>query len=307
MRRVTTVLFWFFIALDVAVLGLWLVLGLAAAKPSHTPLSQVVAFFAVPTLLLGLVLLLHGRGPWAFSKPLATVLAAVPALLVVGGALLSRSVAGWLGMPSDDWGRPDPVRQQQLEAAIRQGDAAAVARTAAAPDARLNDGAALVAALRRLETEPGDLAPLRALLAAGVRPTGTGGAADPLAEAIRASRWAGPEPVRLLLEAGADPNRRHGVEPAWFAALAPAAHPAVLPLLLARGVDLKAVDMAGQSGVHWAAHHRNWAAAALLVEHGAQWRSVQVRDGRLFKSVVDAERRRQADDPGLQRLERLLR
>jgi hypothetical protein len=307
MRRVLNVLFGFFILLNLAVLGLWGALGLAAARPSHTPLPQLAAFLAVPALLLVLVLLLYWRGPWAFSRPLATVLAAAPALLVLGGAGLSRGIAGWLGAPSDDWGRPDPARQQQVEAAIRAGDAASVARTAGAPDARLNDGAALVAALRQLEARPGDLAPLRALLDAGVRPTATGGAVDPLAEGIRASRWAGPEPVRLLLEAGADPNRRPGAEPAWFAALTASTHPDVLPLLLARGVNLNAVDMAGQGAMFWAAHHRNWAAAALLVEHGAEWRSVQLRDGRPFKAVVDAERRLQPGDPGLQKLERLLR
>lgn len=307
MRRVLNVLFAVFIALDLLVLGLWLLLGLAAAKPSHTGLPQLAAFFAVPTGLLAAVVLLYLRGPWAAARPLATALAAVPAVGLLGAALLSRGVAGLMGMRSDDWGRPDAAQQQQIESAIRSGDAGAVAKLARAPEARLNDGAALVAALRQLESRPHNLEPLRALLEAGVKPGSTGGAADSLAEGIRASRWAGPAPVQLLLDAGAQPNQRHGASPAWFAAMSPGTHPEVLPLLLARGADLKAVDMAGQTALYWAAFHRNWAAAATLVERGAAWRGVRLPDGTAFDAAVRAQRRQQPGDPALERLERLLR
>lgn len=300
-------LFWLLMVLNLGLLALAAVLGLAAARPSHTPMLQVLAFFALAAALLALLPLLYLRGPWRASRGVALVLAGLPAVVVLGGALLSRGAAGLLGVSPDDWGRPDPAQQQQVESAIGAGDAASVARVAAAPQARLNDGAALVAALRRLHTHPTELEPLSALLQAGVKPNSSGGPADPLAEGIRASRWAGPEPVRLLLDAGADPNRRQGSEPAWFAALTPGTHAAVLPLLLARGADLAVVDMAGATGVVRAAGHRNWSAVAVLVRSGARWRDVQMSDGRTLASVVGAERRRHPDDPELERLERLLR
>ena len=65
------ILFALLMLLNVAALGLWFVLGLAAAKPSHTPVVSVVGFFLLPALLLGAVALLYLRGPWAWSRALA--------------------------------------------------------------------------------------------------------------------------------------------------------------------------------------------------------------------------------------------
>ncbi len=306
MNRLLSVLFWLFLALDIALLGLWFVLGLAASKPSHTPLLNLLGFFALPTAVLLAVLLLYLRGPGSVSRGLATVLAGLPALVVVVGPLFSRGVAGFLGMSPDHHGRPDPVLQQKMESAIRSGDAQAVARIAGAPQARLNDGAALVAALRQLEQHPDDLEPLRALLKAGVKPSSGGGSTDPLAEGIRVSRWAGPEPVRLLLDAGADPNQRLGSQPAWFAALSPRTHADVLPLLLAHGADLNAVDMAGSNAMYWAVFHQNWAAGALLVERGARWQDVTMADGQNLRHRVEAQLRSSPDNPALRALVRAM-
>lgn len=301
------ILFFLFLGLDVAALGLIFLLGLAAAGPSRTPVVSVVVFFLLPAALLAALLLLYLRGPWPGSRAVATVLAGLPVLLVAGGALVQLATAWWLGVPIDGATRTDPVVQQRLEQAIASRDAASVAQIASASRETIDDASALIAALRLLESHPGDLAPLRALLAAGASPDAGGADVAPLAEAIRVSRVAGADPVRLLLDAGADPNFSRGMQPAWFEALGPRTDPAVLPALLAHGASLQALDMAGNGPLYWALHHRHWAAVALLVERGADWRHARLPDGGgdLRARIADALRR-QPDDPDLVRLAQML-
>ncbi len=247
---IKTLLFWCFVALDGAALGLLFVLGLAAAKPSHTSPLSVVAFFLLPALALAGLILLFLRAPWPMARTAAMVLAGLPVAIVAGGALVSRGVAWKMGVTMDDGLRPDAVAQRTLESAIAANDALAVARIAADRKARINEAAALVAALRQLEKTPGRLDVLRALLQAGVRPNTGGSDEPPLAVAIRASRFTGVEPVMLLLRAGADPNFSSGSQPSFFAALSTKTDPAVLRALLDHGADLRAVDMAGSNAVY---------------------------------------------------------
>ena len=74
MNRLLSVLFWLFLALDIALLGLWFVLGLAAAKPSHTPLLNLLGFFA---LIVAVCVGLIGwrgdrlRSPGAIDSPMS--------------------------------------------------------------------------------------------------------------------------------------------------------------------------------------------------------------------------------------------
>ena len=76
------VLFWLFVALDVAALGFLFVLGLAAAGPSKTsPLAVVFAMLVVPgSLLLGAV--------WLFVKAQSPGLRLVAVLLVAAPAIV---------------------------------------------------------------------------------------------------------------------------------------------------------------------------------------------------------------------------
>ena len=300
-------LFALLMVLNVSALGLWFVLGLAAAKPSHTPVVSVVGFFMMPALLLGGVVLLFLRGPWAGSRALAIGLAGLPVFIVAASVLLARGAAWREGVSADNWGRPDPVAQQALEAAIAARDAVAVGRIASDRSGRIHDAAALVAAIRLLEQDSAALDPLRALLQAGLKPGANSAGEAPLESAIRVSRVAGTEPVRLLLRAGADPNLRSASSPAWFAALAPRTHPDVLPLLLERGADLRAIDMAGSGAVYWAAYHQNWVATALLIERGADWQAVQTQNGQGLRQLVETHLRRAPSDPALTRLAGLLR
>lgn len=296
------VVFALLIAVDVLALAVFALLGLAAAKPSHTPVVAVLGFFAVPVLVLLGVVWLYRRQPWPASRALAFGVAGVPVLLVVGGAIVSGGAAWWSGEPAMGSGRPDAAAQGALEVAIAAGDAASAARLASDRRHPVNDGAALVQAIRRLETTPGDAAVLQALLQAGLQPNAGGGPEPVLAAAIRASRRAGIEPVRLLLAAGADPNHRAGTQPAWFAALQAGTPVEVLALVLDARADLKAVDMAGQGAVQVALAQRHWAALDRLVERGAAWQAARSSEGQDLRQVVAMQLRRTPDDAALRGL-----
>lgn len=302
-----TILFSLFIALDLAALGLMFVLGLAAAGPSHTPMISVVGFFLVPAPLIAGLVLLYLRGGWPASRGLATVLAGLPAIVIVGAAVMSRGVASLMGESADDDRRPDMTVQRRLESAIVAGDRAAIARIAKASQSRLDEGAALVAALRVLEQDPNAVKPLQVLLEAGFRPDAGASTPTPLVAAIRVSPTAGAAPLRRLLEAGADPNRQTGSSPAWFEALAPRTDAAVLPMLLTRGANLRAVDMAGRDAVYWAAYQENWNAVALLLEQGANWQAVRMPDGSDLRQRIDARLRAAPGEPTLAGLAQRLR
>lgn len=296
------VVFALLIAVDALALGLFLLLGLAAAKPSHTPVISVLGFFALPALALLALVWLYRRRPWPMARPLAIGLAGLPALVVVGGAVISGGAAWRAGEPAGGAGRPDAAAQEALEHAIAAGDAASAARLASDRRHPVNDGAALVQAIRRLETKPGDAAVLQALLQAGLQPNAGGGPEPVLAAAIRASRRAGIEPVRWLLAAGADPNHRGGTQPAWFAALQAGTPVEVLALVLDARADLKAVDMAGQGAVQVALAQRHWAALDRLVERGAPWQAARSSEGQDLRQVVAMQLRRTPDDVALRGL-----
>jgi hypothetical protein len=143
MARLFTPLFWLLMALNAVGLGVWFLLGLAAATPSHTPVLNVVAFFALPAVLLVGVGALYVLVPMAWARSLAFVVAALPVLVVVGGAAVSGYMAARSGESADN-GRgvmappsaPGPQAASQpaqsaaagLEAAIRSS-----ARTGAEP------------------------------------------------------------------------------------------------------------------------------------------------------------------------------
>lgn len=227
------VLFWLFVALDLAALGFLFVLGLAAAGSAKTsPLAVVFAMLVVPGgLLLGAV--------WLFAKAqtqglrlVAFALVAAPAVVVAFGR-----VAGEL------W--------------VRQNPGAIFGSTP------------LTRALRELERDPLQLATVRSLLAQGAD-ANEAGEEMPLTLAIFAARHVGKEPVTLLLDAGADPNQKDQFgSPVWFAATGITVDVDVLKLLLARGADGNAVGRDGRGGVWQAVNTTNWPAALLLVQRGA--------------------------------------
>lgn len=226
-------LFWLFVAVDVAALGLLFVLGLAAAGPSKTsPLAVVFAMLVVPGVLLGGAVLLYLRTQSAALQLLAFVIVSAPVTFLA----FSRVVAEFMARsnPGGLWGDTKLCR-----------------------------------ALRELEKDPLQLATVRTLLAEGADPNESGDDM-PLVLAIYAARHVGKEPLTLLLDRGADPNKPDQFgEPCWFAATAGSVDLEVLKLLLERGADAKARDRSGKSAVWDATACENWPAALLLVQRGS--------------------------------------
>lgn len=308
-----TALFWTLLALDLLALGVMTLLALAAAGPSRTSPLAVLGFMAslALPLLLAAGLWLRFRSPgW---RTAALLLVAAPGLLLLAG----RAWSDWTLRGYTDasgkmrWFR-DPAGQD-LEAAIERGDAAKVKQAApqALPAAAAGGRAGmtpLLLALRQLERQPpgADPAVLRELLAAGADPNAPGQQL-PLEAAIAASRRLGLLPVKLLLEAGAQPDRRNEFgTPAWFLGAAASIDPAVLELLLAHGADLQARDGRGGNAVVTAVLTRNWPAARLLVERGAEWRAMKMPNGRPLLEAVDADARLLGPASGAEDLRRWL-
>lgn len=295
-------LFWIVVAIDVVALGLFLVLGLAAAGPSHTNPVAVVAFFLVPAVILLACIAMFLRFDAMLWRVAALVMAASPVLLVAGGAAFSLwDLQGYLGRDgSAHTYKAGPLRD--LEAAIARDDLPAI--TVAARKAKLNEAGLagvtpLLQAIRRLEKSSGTGA-LKALLAAGADPNATTGEFLPLTAAIYASRTAGLEPVRVLLQAGARPNQRDANgTPAYFAATGGSVDTEVLTLLLDAGADLKATDRGGIGALMHAADTRNWKVVLTMLERGADWRHAKTQNGLGLLARLESDARNFGDGKGL--------
>ncbi|MBK8096112.1 MAG: ankyrin repeat domain-containing protein [Planctomycetes bacterium] len=226
-------LFWGALVIDLAVLGLMFVLGLAAAGPSKTnPLAVVFAMLLVPGLILAGAVLLFTRTQSPGLRVLATLVVAAPLLFVIAGRLFGEA---WVRFgPPSPWGSTPLTR-----------------------------------ALGQLERDPGQLATIRTLLAERADPNQMGEEL-PLTMAIRAVRHVGNAPVEMLLDAGADPNALDQFgRPVWFHALTTTTDGALLRLLLERGADARATTRDGHSAVWAAVAVQQWRLATMLVQRGA--------------------------------------
>lgn len=296
------ILFWLFVAVDLVVLVIFGLLGLAAARPSHTnPFAAILIPFVLPgAILCGAVwLFLHSHT--TAGRLLALGVAALPFLVVVisqGASLLTLSAH------RDAEGnirqfRSGPLRE--IEVAIERHDAVAVA--AAARGAKLDtpsiSGATvLVFALRQLDETPDQLDVVRALLQAGADPN-AGGDELPLQVAIGASRKSGPEPVRLLLEAGANPNALTSFgDPAYFTGGGAEIDVEIMQLLLDRGADVRLLDKDGQGAVFLPSITENWKVLLLVLQKGAPWRDQKSVGGVPLRTYLENEAHHDPD-PGL--------
>lgn len=252
--QVLKALFWLLVALDAGAIGLWFVLGLAAAGPSKTsPLSVLLLLFVVPGAVLAGAVLLWLRAPAEWLRVVALLVVSAPWL-----ALVSSSLTNGLWLLRNPGGMYGETK--------------------------------LARALRELESDPQQIETVRALLREGADPNEEFEML-PLAQAIYLAGRVGDEPVRLLLDAGADPNLKNQFgRPAWFAATGATVDPAVMTLLIERGADLQATEN-GQCGAVWGAWNtRNYRVAMLLVERGATLGGISPM-GLDFIATLEAEAR----------------
>jgi len=295
------VLFWLLVAVDLGAMGLFLVLGLAAAGPSHTnPLSVVWWMAILPGMVLGVAILLFVFGnSWLLRGP-AFLVAAAPLLILAvwetTGLMKRNTFKDKDGAITSFAGG----EMQELEKAILRNDAAAVRTLAKGADlnqSSIGGNGVLVFALRQLGKTGGSPDALRALLAAGANPNPKAGDL-PLAVAMQVSSRAGVEPVKLLLAAKADPNARSQFGgPTFFGGVGMGVNPDVLPLLLDGGADLSAKSSDGNDLLLTAAQIQNWAAALVLLKRG-----VRPVDAAGFRAKVEEATRAAYKQPGLEEI-----
>jgi hypothetical protein len=222
-------------------------------------------------------------------------------LFVVSAGPLARWEMNQYRTPDGGFAMFRPGAMREIEDAIAHDDAPAVA--AAARKTNLNQAdrtgsSLLLIAIRRLQEKPGPPDVLRALLKAGANPNQ--GKELPLAAAIYLSAKMGSEPVKLLLDAGANPNARDQFgSAAYFAATGKSVDPGVMQLLLERGADLQLKSNSGATALSQALATQNWKVTLLLLQRGADWRSVRTPMGLDFRNAVESNARTYGDQPGL--------
>jgi hypothetical protein len=303
---VLTLLFWLVVLLNLAVIGFWFVLALAAAPSSHTDPLQVVGIALIPVLLLAVLAFVFHRSTAPLWRIAATLLAAAPALWFTVTLVVDKAQ---IASVSDSSGQltffpAGPARDLAL--AMQKNDATAVA--ALLPQVKVNEPGyegmtLLTLAMRQLRTRPKEHEILRLLLKAGANPNAAPGNLDslPLATALQLGAKTGPEPVTLLLAAGANPNALGAFgTPAYFNAIGPADEsPDLLLALLERGADINAKDKQGHSALHRAATLPNWKATLLLLQRGADRTQVRSFQGQSLQEMVTARQASHPGEPGL--------
>ncbi len=286
-------LFWMFIALDAGVILLFFALGLAAAGPSKTsPVSVTLLMLALPAIPLVGAIAVYLRSTSPGWRALAFALAAAPAVLVVATQMYTRAQFKANSNAQGDltFFRAGPMRD--IVEAIRRNDAATVAALAPKVDVNgtgMADMTLLVSALRQLRTTPDRHEVLAVLLKAGADPNKGIDYEIPLEMALQVVGKSGPEPVRLLLEAGANPNALNSSgTPLFFAGAGNSADVEILKLLIKHGADLNLTGPKGERVLFAAANARNWKAVLFLLEQGVDARVGRTLSGQDFRSMLEA-------------------
>jgi len=271
---VIKLVFWLLVALDAIGIALWLLLGLAAAGPSRTsPVAVTLLLFVLPAAILGAAILLFVRSTTTGPRLVALAVAAAPLLLLAGGAALARQRIGSATNAAGEmtFFRAGPERE--LAEAISRNDTAAVQRLLPTADVNATglDGVTpLMLAVRQLRHTPGEHGVLRLLLQAGADPDRGAQSEWPLAIAIQVARQAGIAPVQALLDAGADPNLVNDFgEPLFFGAAGQSATPELMTLLIDRGARINTVGRNGLTALHTTYNTQSWSIARVLLERGA--------------------------------------
>jgi ankyrin repeat protein len=286
-------LFWMFIALDAGVILLFFALGLAAAGPSKTsPVSVTLLMLALPAIPLVGAIAVYLRSTSPGWRALAFALAAAPAVLVVATQMYTRAQFKANSNAQGDltFFRAGPLRE--IVEAIRRNDAATVAALVPKVDVNgtgMADMTLLVSALRQLRTTPDQHEVVRVLLAVGADPNKGVEYEIPLEMALQVVGKSGPEPVRLLLEAGANPNALNSSgTPLFFAGAGNSADVEILKLLIKHGADLNLTGPKGERVLFAAANARNWKAVLFLLQNGVDSRVGQTLSGQDFRSMLEA-------------------
>lgn len=286
-------LFWMFIALDTGVILLFFALGLAAAGQSKTsPVSVTLLMLALPAIPLVGAIAVYLRSTSPGWRALAFALAAAPAVLVVATQVYTRAQFKANSNAQGDLTFFRAGTMREIVEAIRSNDAATVAALVPKVDVNgtgMADMTLLVSALRQLRTTPDQHEVVRVLLKAGADPNKGVEYEIPLEMALQVVDKSGPEPVRLLLEAGANPNALNSSDtPLFFAGAGNSADVEILKLLIKHGADLNRTGPKGERVLFAAANARNWKVVLFLLQNGVDSRVGQTLSGQDFRSMLEA-------------------
>ncbi len=292
--------YWGFVALDVAILLFIFVLGLAAAGSSRTsPLAAALYLLVLPGLPLLVSILVFTQASSPGWRGLAFALAAAP--LLIAGSMQWYSQAQFRANSNSagelTFFRAGPMRE--MVEAIRRNDAAAVAALAPKVDVNgsgMADMTPLISALRQARLTPDQQEVLKVLIQAGADPNKATEYELPLEMAMQLEAKTGPEPVRLLLAAGANPNQKNSSgRPIFFTGTGLGSSTAVLTMLLDHGASVNATGPNGETALLYAAAIPNWPAVLLLLERGADLRQGRSPKGLTFEQLVEDQVRREKD------------
>lgn len=296
-------LYWVFVAVDIAGLLFFFVLGLAAAGSAKThPLLVALFMLGLPGLVLVLSIGIFLRSSSPLWRGLAFVLVAAPLLMAVATKAVNDAL---IGANSNAQGELTFFRQgpqRDLIEAIRRNDAPAVQSLVTRVNVNasgLQEMTPLVMALRQLRTTPAQQEVLEVLLAAGADPNQGTPYERPLEMALQIDDKTGPDPVARLLARGANPNVKNafGV-PIWFAAAGHGSGVETLALMLERGADPRATGSGGETILFYAASAGNWRAVRYLLAHSADASQGRSVNGLTFRELVEKEVRERAARDG---------
>ena len=302
--------FWGLVALDLLGIGLLFLLGLAAAGSSRTNPVQVALYLLVlPCLALAVAVVMFLRAGSPLGRGIGLLLAASPLLILISmrsaAEVMMRSTTNGAGEMT--FYRSGPMRE--LAEAIGRNDVATVTALVSkvnVDDAGLMGVTPLLLAARQLRETPEQHDVLRILLQAKADPNKGAQYELPFQIVIQESGKAGLEPVKMMLDAGANPNARTMGDPIWWSAVGKSSNLETLSLLLDRGADINAVGKSESTVLIDAANVRNWPAVLVLLKRGADWRKGKSVNGMPFKYLVEGASGSQGSDSAYQAVRRFL-
>ena len=304
-------IFWILVAIDAAILALFLVLALAAATSTRDSAASVATFIlVVPALMLATAVALFVRGNSPALRSVGLLLAAMPLVVF----FVSKQVAtAKLRLNSDDGGRLTYFRaggNRELASAIDSNDVAkvkALLQTVNVNKRGFMDMTPLMYALRQVKKTPHQLEILAALLEAKANPNEQSQQL-PLEVAIQDSKITGHMPVLMLLKAGANPNAKtHFGTPLFFEGAYKNVDPLVMGDLIDHGADVRTTDKDGRTIVFDAAMGNNWPAVLTLLQRGVDYKNGRTINGESFSDMVQSHARVYGDTAGVKEVVEYLR
>jgi hypothetical protein len=303
--------FWALVTIDLLGIGLLFLLGLAAAgSTKDNPLQVALYLLVLPCLALTVAVVIFLRAGSPLGRMIALLLAASPLLIMVS---MRAAAEVMMRTTTNDAGemtfyRSGPMRE--LAEAIGRNDVATV--TALVPKVDVNDAGLmgvtpLLLAARQLRETPEQHDILRILLQAKADPNKGAQYELPFEIVIQESGKAGLEPVKMMLDAGANPNAKSSFgDPVWWSAVGKSSNLETLSLLLDRGADINVMGKDESTVLIDAANVRNWPAVLLLLQRGADWRKGKSVNGMPFQYLVEGESGSQGADSTYQAVRRFL-